>query len=99
MLSQPQIWVAVVQIVWIDIVLSGDNAVVIAMACRDLPARQRRWGMIIGAAIAALLRIAFTIILAELMTLPYLKLIGGAALLYIAAKLLIPEDTDRREIE
>ena len=98
-LGYTDFWLAVGQIIFINILLSGDNAIVIAMACRDLPERERRWGLIIGAAIAALLRIAFTIILAELMTLPYLKLIGGAALLYIAAKLLIPEDTDRREIE
>ena len=64
-------WLAVGQIIFINILLSGDNAIVIAMACRDLPERQRRWGLIIGAAIAALLRIAFTIILSELMTLPY----------------------------
>ena len=90
--SQPQFWAAVVQIIWIDIVLSGDNAVVIAMACRALPVRQRLWGMVIGAGVAVVLRIIFTGIVAALMQLPYLKIVGGIALFYIAAKLLVPED-------
>jgi YjbE family integral membrane protein len=98
-LGYTDFWLAVGQIIFINVLLSGDNAIVIAMACRDLPERQRRWGLIIGAGFAAVLRIAFTVVLAELMTLPYLKLVGGAALLYIAAKLLVPENTDRKEIE
>jgi YjbE family integral membrane protein len=69
------------------------------MACRGLPEQQRRWGLIIGAGMAALLRIVFTVILASLMMLPYLKLIGGAGLLYIAAKLLVPEEPDRSDLE
>ena len=92
-------WFAVGQIVFINALLSGDNALVIAMACRGLPSRQRRWGLIIGAGLAALLRIIFTALLASVLTLPYLKLIGGAGLLYIAAKLLVPEASDRNEIE
>ena len=92
-------WLAVGQIIFINVLLSGDNAIVIAMACRGLPERQRRWGLIIGAGMAALLRIVFTVILASLMMLPYLKLIGGAALLCIAAKLLVPEEPDRSELE
>src|ERR1700726_5201920 len=59
--SQPQFWVAVVQIIWIDVVLSGDNAVVIAMACRGLPVRQRRRGMIIGAGVAGGRLMAFAL--------------------------------------
>ena len=98
-LGYTDFWLAVGQIIFINVLLSGDNAIVIAMACRDLPERQRRWGLIIGAGLAAVLRIAFTVVLAELMTLSYLKLIGGAALLYIAAKLLVPENTARKEIE
>jgi len=92
-------WLAVGQIIFINVLLSGDNAIVIAMACRELPEQQRRWGLIIGAGMAALLRIVFTVILASLMMLPYLKLIGGAGLLYIAAKLLVPEEPDRSELE
>jgi YjbE family integral membrane protein len=90
-------WVAVSQLVFIDILLSGDNAVVIAMACRGLPSQQRLWGMIIGAGVAVLLRVVFTGVLARLMLLPYLKLTGGLALLYIAASLLVPEDEEKGE--
>jgi YjbE family integral membrane protein len=68
------------------------------MACRGLPPRQKRWGLVIGAGLAALLRIIFTVLLASLLTLPYLKLIGGVGLLYIAAKLLVPESPDRNDI-
>jgi YjbE family integral membrane protein len=92
--SQPQFWVAVVQIIWIDIVLSGDNAVVIAMACRGLPPRQRRLGLIIGAGAAAALLIVFTITVSALMSLPYLRLAGAGALIWIAVKLVGPEQDD-----
>jgi YjbE family integral membrane protein len=92
-------WIAVGQIIFINVLLSGDNAIVIAMACRGLPPQQRRWGLIVGASLAALLRIVFTAILASLLMLPYLKLIGGAALLYISAKLLVPQGPDKNEIE
>src|SRR5262245_50425520 len=92
-------WVALLKIMWINILLSGDNAVVIAMACRGLPYRQRVWGMILGAGVAVLLRVVFTIFVAALMQLPWLKIIGGVALFYIAAKLLVPEDEDHNETE
>ena len=90
--SQPQFWVAVVQIIWIDIILSGDNAVVIAMACRSLPVRQRRRGMIIGAGVAAALLIVFTISVSVLMGLPFLRLISACALIWIAIKLVGPDE-------
>jgi YjbE family integral membrane protein len=93
-MEQPAFWVAVLQIIWINILLSGDNAVVIALACRDLPPKQRVWGMILGAGVAVGLRIAFTLIVTTLMTMPYLKLVGGLALLYIAIKLLVPDEHD-----
>jgi YjbE family integral membrane protein len=89
---RPGFWLAVGKIIWINVLLSGDNALVIAMACRGLHGRHRLWGMVIGAGIAVVLLIAFTGIVATLMLLPYLKLIGGIALLVIAAKLLVPED-------
>jgi YjbE family integral membrane protein len=92
-------WVAVLKIIWINILLSGDNAVVIAMACRGLPHRQRLWGMILGAGVAVGLRIVFTGVVASLMLLPYLKIMGGLALFYIAAKLLVPDDPDESEVE
>ena len=85
-------WLAVGKIIWINVLLSGDNALVIAMACRGLAPRQRLWGMVIGAGIAVVLLIAFTGIVAKLILLPYLKLVGGLALFVIAAKLLVPED-------
>jgi len=89
---QPAFWVAVGKIIWINVLLSGDNALVIALACRGLAPKQRLWGMIFGAAAAVILRIIFTGIVATLMELPYLKLVGGLALIVIAAKLLVPED-------
>ena len=85
-MQQPAFWVAVGKIIWINVLLSGDNALVIAMACRGLAPRQRLWGMILGAGVAVFLRIIFTGIVATLMALPYLKLVGGLALLVIAAK-------------
>jgi YjbE family integral membrane protein len=91
-LQTPTFWLAVGKIIWINVLLSGDNALVIAMACRGLAPRQRVWGMTIGAGIAVVLLIVFTGIVARLMVLPYLKLVGGLALLWIAAKLLVPED-------
>jgi YjbE family integral membrane protein len=91
-MQTPAFWLAVGKIIWINVLLSGDNALVIAMACRGLAPRQRLWGMVIGAGIAVVLLIAFTGIVAKLMVLPYLKLVGGLALFVIAAKLLVPED-------
>ena len=92
-------WVAVGKIIWINILLSGDNALVIAMACRGLEPKQRLWGMVFGAGAAVLLRIIFTFIVVTLMALPYLKLVGGLALLWIAAKLLVPEHEDEEGVQ
>ena len=91
-MQTPAFWLAVGKIIWINVLLSGDNALVIAMACRGLAGRQRLWGMVIGAGIAVVLLILFTGVVARLMVLPYLKLVGGMALMVIAAKLLVPED-------
>ena len=96
-LHEPSFWVAVGQIIWINVLLSGDNALVIALACRGLQPRQRLWGMILGAGAAVILRIIFTGIVATLMELPYLKLVGGLALLVIAAKLLVPDSEEGEE--
>ena len=93
-MQQPAFWLAVGKIIWINVLLSGDNALVIALACRGLQPKQRLWGMILGAAAAVILRIIFTGIVATLMALPWLKLVGGLALIVIAAKLLVPEDED-----
>jgi YjbE family integral membrane protein len=97
--GEPAFWGKLTAILWINIILSGDNAVVIAMACLGLPARQRFWGMIFGAGVAVVLRVVFTVVVAGLMQLPFVKLIGGLALFYIAAKLLVPEDEDEAGIE
>ena len=98
-MTQPAFWVAVGKIIWINVLLSGDNALVIALACRGLAPKQRLWGMIFGAAAAVILRIIFTGIVATLMELPYLKLVGGLALIVIAAKLLVPEQEDEDSVE
>jgi YjbE family integral membrane protein len=98
-MQQPAFWVAVGKIIWINVLLSGDNALVIALACRGLAPRQRLWGMIFGAAAAVVLRIVFTGIVATLMEWPYLKLVGGLALLVIAAKLLVPDEEDEEGVE
>src|SRR5262249_58472661 len=87
-MATPQFWIAVIQIIWINILLSGDNAVVIALACRELPPRERLWGMVIGAGVASVLLIAFTALFSVLLTLPYLRLAGAIGLLWIAIKLL-----------
>ena len=92
-------WAAVLQIVFVNILVSGDNAVVIAMACRDLPRRQKVWGLVIGAGVAVILRLIFTGIVGQLMLLPYLTLVGGVALIYVAAKLLVREGASKNEIE
>ena len=94
-----QFWVNLSKIVWINVLLSGDNALVVAMACRGLAPRQRLWGMVLGSAAAVMLRIIFTLIVATVMGLPYLKLVGGLALLVIAAKLLVPDNnSDEDEV-
>lgn len=81
-------FVAIFYIVWIDIVLAGDNAVVIALAVRNLPPRQKRLGILFGAGAAVGLRAALTAVTTHLLTIPYLKLIGGLLILWIAFKLL-----------
>lgn len=98
-IQHPQFWVALTKIIWINVLLSGDNALVIALACRGLQPAQRMWGMILGAGVAVVLRIIFTFIVVTLMALPFLKLIGGLALLVIAAKLLVPEKEDEDGVQ
>ena len=94
---RPTFWLAALQIMGINILLSGDNAVVIALACRALPPRERFWGMVFGAGVAAILLIVFTGIVATLMTLPYLKLAGGLALFWVAIKLVSPQPHDAED--
>jgi len=91
-LTHTAFWVAVVQIIVIDILLAGDNAVVIALACRNLPPHLQKKGIFWGVAGAIGLRVALTAFAASLLTLPWLKIAGALALLWIGIKLLLPED-------
>jgi YjbE family integral membrane protein len=86
--------VAIAKIIGINIILSGDNAVVIALACRNLPRRERAWGILLGAGAAVVLRIIFTVIIQHLLGIPWLQLIGGLLLFWIAVKLLIADEPD-----
>jgi YjbE family integral membrane protein len=96
-IHEPTFWLSVLQVIWVNILLSGDNAVVIALACRGLPPRERMWGMIIGAGFASILLIVFTVVISKLLTLPYLMLVGSIALLWIAIKLLAPQAHDQED--
>ncbi len=87
-------WVAVGQIILIDILLGGDNAVVIALACRSLPPEQRTKGIIWGTAGAIILRVILIAFALALLAVPYLKIVGAVLLVWIGVKLLIPEDED-----
>ena len=80
--------VAVISIVLIDLVLAGDNAVVIAMAVKNLPGKQRMWGIALGAGGAVVVRVVCTFLVAQLLNMPFIKLIGGAVIIWIAVKLL-----------
>ncbi len=91
-------WLALIQIIGINIILSGDNAVVIALACRTLPPQQQKWGIILGAGAAVLLRVVFTIFIVYLLSIPFLKLAGGLLLFWIGYKLMMPQD-DHNEVD
>src|SRR5262245_152435 len=85
-------WIALAQIIGVNIVLSGDNAVVIALAARSLPPQQQKAAIFWGSGAAVIMRIILTIVAVELLRLPYLKLIGAVLLVWIAVKLLLPEE-------
>jgi YjbE family integral membrane protein len=95
----PDFWIAVLQIIAIDIVLSGDNAVVIALACRNLPPEQRRLGVVWGVLGAVGLRVVLTAFAASLLSYPYLKLAGGVLLIWIGIKLLLPQEEAGHDID
>jgi YjbE family integral membrane protein len=92
-------WVGLWQIILVNIVLSGDNAVVIALAARSLPLHQQRQAVFWGAGAAVAMRIVLTVVAVELLRWPWLKLIGAALLLWIAVKLLLPEDGDDGDVD
>jgi YjbE family integral membrane protein len=98
-LAQAPFWLAVLQIALVNILLSGDNAVIIAMACRQLPRPQRIWGVAIGAGLGIILRLVFTGVITWLFELPYLKVAGGVVLLYIGARLLAPRQSEMNQVE
>ena len=93
-LNNPAFWLALGQIIWINIILSGDNAVVIALAARSLPAHQQKQAIMFGSGAAVVLRIVLTFVAAALLELPYLQIIGGLLLLWIGVQLLSQGDDE-----
>lgn len=96
--DQPAFWVSLLQIIWIDLLLSGDNAVVIALACRKLPADQRKMGILLGAGAAVGLRIIFAFFITFLLGVPFLKIAGGVLLFWIAVKLATDEHDEHEDV-
>src|SRR5919204_1616709 len=97
-LATQAFWLGLLKIIGVNVILSGDNAVVIALAARSLPAKQQKQAVFWGAGAAVIMRIVLTIFAVALLTLPWLKLIGSLLLFWIGVKLLIPEEDDA-EIE
>src|SRR5512138_3481911 len=93
-LASQAFWIGLLKIIGVNIILSGDNAVVIALAARSLPAKQQKQAVFWGAGAAVILRIILTIFAVALLTLPWLKIIGSLLLFWIGIKLLVPEDDD-----
>ena len=98
-LTSPAFWVALGQIIIIDILLGGDNAVVIALACRKLPPAQRTKGIIWGTAGAIVLRVILIAFAMTLLTVPFIKLVGAILLIWIGVKLLAPDDEAHGDIQ
>ncbi|CAH1654180.1 TerC family protein [Hyphomicrobiales bacterium] len=97
--SSSTFWISLLQIIWIDLLLSGDNAVVIALACRSLPENRKKIGIWLGAGAAVGLRIIFALVVTYLLGVPYLKVIGGILLFWIAIKLAVGEEEAHGNIE
>jgi YjbE family integral membrane protein len=87
-LQDPEFWVGLLKIIWINIILSGDNAVVIALAARSLPPEQQKKAVLFGSGAAVVLRIVLTVVAVQLLALPYLQIVGGLLLLWIGTQLL-----------
>jgi YjbE family integral membrane protein len=87
----PQFFTSLLQIIWIDLLLSGDNALVIALACRNLPPEQRKMGIFLGTGAAIGLRIIFAVIISYLLKIPFIQIFAGVLLLWVAAKLIFDE--------
>ncbi len=97
MFATAEFWIGLLEIVWINIILSGDNAVVIALAARSLPPHQQKQAVFFGSAAAVVLRILLTIVAARLLALPYLQIFGGLLLLWIGVQLLSDADDGEGE--
>lgn len=95
--ADPEFWVGLLKIIWINVVLSGDNAVVIAMAARSLRAEEQRRAIAWGSGFAVVLRIALTVVAVQLMALPMLQIVGGLLLLWIGTQLLAAEEETEEE--
>ena len=92
LLQSPEFWIGLVKIIWINIILSGDNAVVIAMAARTLPLHQQTKAVVFGSAAAIVLRVLLTVVAAQLLAMSWLQIVGGVLLLWIGVQLLGDED-------
>ena len=97
MLQDADFWIGLLKIIWINIILSGDNAVVIALAARSLPPEQQKKAILFGSGAAVLLRIALTVVAAKLLALSYLQIVGGLLLLWIGVLLLSQEEENGEE--
>jgi YjbE family integral membrane protein len=97
MLQSADFWIGLLKIIWINIILSGDNAVVIALAARSLPPHQQTKAVVFGSGAAVVLRILLTVVAAKLLALPYLQIVGGLLLLWIGVQLLGDEDEGEGE--
>lgn len=98
-LQTPDFWIGLVKIIWINIILSGDNAVVIALAARTLPQHQQRLAVLWGSGAAVVMRVVLTVVAAKLLALPFLQVVGGALLLWIGVQLLSEEEEDEGETQ
>ncbi len=94
MLATPEFWVGLLKIIWVNLLLSGDNAVVIALAARSLPARQQKQAIFWGSGAAIVMRILLTLFAVALLALPWLKIVGGLLLMWIGVQLLVPDEGD-----
>ena len=94
LLQSSEFWIGLLKIVWINIILSGDNAVVIALAARSLPAEQQKKAVLFGSGAAVILRIVLTLVAVKLLALPFLQIAGGLLLLYIGVQLLGDEEDE-----
>lgn len=98
-IGSPEFWLALLEIMWVNILLSGDNAIVIALACRNLSENQRKKGVFWGVLAAVILRVVLTIFAVKLLELPYLKFVGGLLLIWIGIQLIGPQAEENHEVD